>query len=84
MAEQYNHYNTIKIVDISPTEEMIMNDEALPKELRGYRCYRLEYGGANEDCLYEGRVLLPPGMEPQSICNLIMGAQAHEKVWTTV
>lgn len=58
-----------------------MNDGALAPELRGWRCYRLQYGGANEDCLYEGRVLLPPEMDAQAVANLIMGADAHRQIW---
>ena len=75
---------TIKIVDVSPTEEMVMNDKALPEDLRGWRCYRFEYGGANEDCLYEGRMLLPPSSDPEAIADLVMGMQAHEELWKEI
>ena len=72
---------TVKILDIDTTEEMVMNPDAFPEELRGWRYYRIEYGGCNEDCLYEGRVLLPRHADPNAITDMIMGMQAREEMW---
>lgn len=39
------------------TEEMILNEDS---PLYGkFRCFRIEYGGFNEDCLAEGRIYVP-------------------------
>jgi len=46
------------LVDIDLTEEMAFSFP--DKEINGWRCYRIEYGGCNEDCYYEGRVWYPP------------------------
>ena len=74
----------IRIIDIDTTEEFILNPAALPEALRGWRNYRIEYGGPNECCIWEGRLMLPPRADPQSVANLIMGMQAYEKIWTPV
>ena len=71
----------LKILDIDLTEEMVLNQDALPKPLRGWRYYRIEYGGSNEDCIYEGRILLPESADPDAIVQLIMGMQAHGQIW---
>ena len=72
----------IKILDIDTTEELVLNPDAFPEELRDWRCYRIEYGGCNEDCLWEGRVLLPAHADPNAIADMIMGMQAREEIWT--
>ena len=74
----------VELIDVDTTEEYIMNDKALPEPLRGWRFYRLELGGPNEDCLWEGRILLPPRADPDAVCNLIMGMQCHEAMWKLV
>ena len=75
---------TVKIVDVDTTEEMVMNPDALPADLRGWRHHRIEYGGCNEGCIYEGCILLPPRAEPNAIAQLIMGMQVWEEVWQEV
>lgn len=72
----------IKILDVDTTEEYVMNQEALPEPLRGWRHHRVEYGGCNEDCLYEGRILLPPRADPLAVVQLLLGMQAYEEMWT--
>jgi len=74
----------VKILDISPTEEFIMNNTFLDDDMKDWRSYRIEYGGCNEECLCEGRIFLPPHADPQVICNIIMGMQAYGEMWTTV
>lgn len=53
----------------SLTEELIMNPDALPPKLRGWRRYRIEYGfqcSCPEGCIY-----LPPGVDPDDIEDLL-------------
>ncbi len=50
----------MKKLDVSLTEEMILNYAALPEELYGWRRYRIEYGGCNESCIHEETIYLPP------------------------
>jgi hypothetical protein len=45
-------------VDVDTTEEFAYSWP--DPEIEGWRFYRIEYGGCNEDCYYEGRVILPP------------------------
>lgn len=52
------------MIDISLTEELILSPKALPEQLRDWRMYRIEFGGCNEDCLWEGRVMLPEDVDP--------------------
>lgn len=42
-----------------------------PKGLEQWRLYRIEYGGSNENCVYEGEIWLPSEMPPDEIENLI-------------
>jgi hypothetical protein len=42
-----------------------------PKGLEGYRFYRIEYGGANEDCVYEGAIWLPEHVDRKEIEEII-------------
>ena len=74
----------ISIVSIDPTEEYVMNDGAFAPELKGWRMYRIEYGGCNEDCVWEGRILLPPSADSEDVSRLILGMQAYGQVWTTI
>jgi len=78
---QTTELSTVSLVDIDTTEEMIMNEDALPPALRGWRYYRIEYGGCNEDCIWEGRIMLPPRADSHEIVRLIMGMQAYEQIW---
>ena len=74
----------VSIISIDTTEEAILNSDALPEELKGWRYYRIEYGGANKECLYEGRVLLPATADPEAISDLIMGMQARAQFWQEI
>jgi hypothetical protein len=56
---------------IDATEEFIFNYEYFPEELNGWRYYRLEYGGSNEDCKFEGRVLLPPNFDIEHLLEFL-------------
>ena len=73
---------TVKILDIDLIEEMVMNPDALPEPLRKYRHYRISYGGVNEECLYEGRILLPPTADSDVVAQLLMGLQAFGEIWS--
>ena len=48
---------------VDVTEEIIMNPDALPDELRGWRRYRIEYGGHAER-LRTRDSDLPPALGP--------------------
>jgi hypothetical protein len=54
----------MKYVPVSLTEEMILNYKALPKQLNGWRYYRIEYGGHAQDCFMERPIYLPPHADP--------------------
>ena len=43
------------------TEYMVQN---WPQGMEGCRLFRIEYGGWNELCVYEGTVWLPPHVDP--------------------
>ena len=73
----------VKVIDIDTTEEMVMSPERLPKPLRDWRYYRIEYGGPNEECLWEGSVLLPKSANPDAIVQLILGMQVYDQLWQT-
>lgn len=62
-------------MDISLTEELILNPKALPEKLRDWRAYRIEYGGFNEDCIWEGRVMLPAEADPGDFEEFMAGIQ---------
>jgi len=74
--------HNVNIVDVDLTEEGVMNPDAFGPDLKGWRLYRIEYGGCNEDCLWEGRILLPPRADRDAVADLIMGMQAREQIWT--
>lgn len=57
VAEKYKNL----LVDIDLTEEMAFTFPS--PAMNGWRCYRIEYGGCNEDCYYEGRVWYPPEVD---------------------
>jgi hypothetical protein len=50
------------------TEMMVLYP---PKGLENYRFYRIEYGGANEDCVYEGALWLPKHVDRKEIEEII-------------
>ena len=53
------------------TEEIIMNPDALPDELRGWRRYRIEYGGHAEKCVLETPIYLPPWVRVERLERLL-------------
>ena len=65
---------------IGLTEEMVFNP---PKDMKGWRVYRIEYGGIHEDCRCEGRVWLPPHADSDAVEALLRGLMAVEtdRVW---
>ena len=56
---------------VDVTEEIIMNPDALPDELRGWRRYRIEYGGHAERCLLETPIYLPPWVRVERLERLL-------------
>ncbi len=53
------------------TEEAILNYDALPPSLKGWRRYRIEYGF--ECSCPEGLIYLPPGADPDVVEILLNG-----------
>jgi len=51
-----------------------------PEGLEGWRCYRLEYGGVNEDCIKECVIWLPPMVDVYDVVNLMLKAQDMKEV----
>jgi len=64
-----------KPIYIGLTEEAVLNDDAFDPILKGWRYYRIEYGGWNEDCVYEGCILLPPDADPEEVEELLKKLQ---------
>jgi hypothetical protein len=56
---------------IDCTEEAVFNPNAFRGELPGWRYYRLEYGGHAQDCLFEGRLLLPPEADVEKVLDAL-------------
>jgi len=48
-----------------------------PEGMENYEAYRIEYGGHAMDCLIEGVIWLPPGVDPETIERAINGGN-HE------
>jgi hypothetical protein len=51
-----------------------------PEGLEGWRFYRIEYGGSNEDCINEQTIWLPPNVNIWDIVNMIRRAQGQKEV----
>ena len=60
-----------KIVDIDLTEQMAFSWP--DNEIEGWRNYRIEYGGCNQECYYEGVMWLPPHVSSE-----VMGYKLFE------
>lgn len=75
------HSITVKILDVDTTEQFIMNQDALPEAMRDWRNYRIEYGGCNEECLWEGNIMLPPEADPTLLVQFLMGTIAYHQIW---
>jgi hypothetical protein len=56
---------------VDVTEEIIMNPDALPDELRGWRRYRIEYGGHAERCVLETPIYLPRWVRVERLERLL-------------
>ena len=50
----------MKYLPVGLVEQLVLNYSALPKELDGWRNYRIEYGGHAESCVREEVIYLPP------------------------
>jgi len=61
------------------TEEVIMNYDALPKALNGWKMYRVEYGGFNESCIMEKMIYLPPFADPHDIEKILRTGQKPKR-----
>jgi len=59
---------------VDVVEEAIMNYDALPGEMRGWRRLRIEYGGHAEACLLETVVYLPPDADVERLERLLNGS----------
>lgn len=66
---------------IDVTEEFVLNQGWAGDKLRGWRMYRIEYGGFNEHCLFEGRILLPRHANAEAVVQLLMGMAQWEQAW---
>ena len=47
-------------------------------EIHGWRNYRIEYGGCNEDCYWEGVVFLPPAVDSTMMMHIFEIMQVPE------
>lgn len=52
-----------------------------PEGMEDWQYYRIEYGGANEDCVVEGGIWLPPAASPDDIELYLTRTQDRENVW---
>ena len=60
-------------IEVSLVEQVVMNESFL-HELKGWRCYRIEYGGC-ENSNPEGCIYLPPDINPyiaEQVINAIV------------
>jgi hypothetical protein len=62
--------NQIPFKWIDLTEEMVYNP---PRNMEGWREYRIEYGGIHQDCLVEGSIWLPRHADPDAIVAILKG-----------
>lgn len=67
------------MIPVDATEEMILNYSALQHQLDGWRRYRIEYGGCNEDCFMEQILYVPPRFDIDRLLDLFAEAQKPEK-----
>lgn len=54
-----------KLVDVDTTEQGVYNWP--DPEIKGWRNYRIEYGGCNRDCYCEGDIWLPSHVDSDLI-----------------
>lgn len=55
---------------IGLTEDGVFNP---PRDMEGWRLYRIEYGGFHEHCRVEGRIWLPNHADPDMIEVMLRG-----------
>jgi hypothetical protein len=67
------------MLDISSVGEAILNPDFYEGPLKGFRMYRYEYGGHAQECLFEGRLLVPAHADPEAVSQLLMGMQWQEE-----
>jgi len=59
---------------VSLVEQAVMNYDALPPRLKGWRCYRIEYG--HECACPEDFIYLPPHVDADLIEDIINGKKS--------
>ena len=65
----------MKLVDIDLTGQYA---QSFPDpEIEGWEWYRIEYGGCNEDCYYEGEIWLHPEFDSQCMTQLFEIMQVY-------
>jgi len=65
-----------KLVDVDLTEQGVFNWP--DPEIEGWRNYRIEYGGCNKDCYWEGSVFLPPSADSWMVTRMFEIMQVPE------
>lgn len=60
-----------------PVDLIWMATHQKPSGLENWEYYRIEYGGHAMDCVYEGSIFLPPGLNPDAIEELFKSAQGE-------
>jgi hypothetical protein len=65
-----------KLVDVDLTEQGVFTWP--DPEIDGWRNYRIEYGGCNEDCYWEGGVFLPPVVDSEMMVHIFEIMQVPE------
>jgi hypothetical protein len=58
----------MNLVDIDLTGEGVFSYPS--KEIEGWNYFRVEYGGPNESCYYEGSVWLPPEVDAFQVTKM--------------
>ena len=62
-------------VSVETVEEFILNYDALPPEMAGWRCYRLEYFGDGPYDFWETHLYVPPLFDRDALERLFEEAQ---------
>ncbi len=65
-------------IQISLVEQAIMNEDFL-HELKGWRCYRIEYVHEGSDP--EGIIYLPPDINPDAAERVIKALIEGKQIW---
>jgi hypothetical protein len=53
-----------------------------PEGMDGFRFFRIEYGGVNEESVMTGAVWIPPGLDPYKIERLLQKSSPELKETT--